>query len=239
MLTVKGITKKYGSVLALDDISLEFEHGIYGILAPNGAGKTTLIKMLATLIFPTDGEILYNGTDIAALDEQYRDILGYLPQEFGYYRNYTPRQYLEYLAALKGVKNPGRKIDELLKAVSLSDAADKKMKGFSGGMVQKTGIAQALLNDPEILIFDEPTSGLDPKERARFRNIISGFAEDRTVILSTHIVSDIEGIADYIIMLKDHKPLYCLPPAEICALTGTSDLEEAFMKIYDEEAESA
>lgn len=219
MLTVKNVTKKFGDFTALKNISIEFGNGVYGLLAPNGAGKTTLIKMLTTLIFPTEGEITYNGEDIVTLDEQYRDKLGYLPQQFGYYKNYSPKRFLTYLAALKGIERDktAKKINELLVTVGLSDVADKKMKGFSGGMIQRVGIAQAMLNDPEILILDEPTSGLDPKERVRFRNLISSLSKDRTVILSTHIVSDVEIIANRVIMFKGHE-LYCnSTPAEICA----------------------
>ncbi len=210
MLTVKNVTKKYGDFTALEDISLEFENGVYALLAPNGAGKTTLIKMLVTLLFPTEGEILYNGTDIVKLDEEYREIIGFLPQEFGYYKSYTPTAYLSYLAALKGIpkKNVDRRIAEALETVSMTEHANKKMKKFSGGMVQRIGIAQAILNDPKILVLDEPTAGLDPKERVRFRNILSNLARDRVVILSTHIVSDIETIASKVIMLKDHR-LFC------------------------------
>lgn len=223
MLTVKNVTKKYGNFTALENISLEFGNGVYALLAPNGAGKTTLIKMLATLLFPTEGEILYDGTDIISLDEKYRDLIGFLPQQFGYYKNYSPRQYLRYLAALKGLdKNTAEKrIADLLKLVGLEDNSDKKMKKFSGGMLQRVGIAQAVLNDPKILILDEPTAGLDPKERVRFRNIISSLAQDRTVILSTHIVSDIETIATKVIMFKDHRLLCCSTVEEICsALNG-------------------
>ncbi|MDY6243165.1 MAG: ABC transporter ATP-binding protein, partial [Lachnospiraceae bacterium] len=192
---------------AVEDISLEMEHGLYGMLAPNGAGKTTLIKMIATLLFPTQGEILWDGIPIAKLGEKYRDLLGYLPQQFGYYKNNTPVQYLDYLAALKNMskQTAKEKIEQLLELVGLSDVADKKMKKFSGGMIQRVGIAQAMLNDPKILILDEPTAGLDPKERARFRNILSTLSKDRIVILSTHIVSDIESIANQVILLKDRK----------------------------------
>lgn len=205
MLEVKNITKHYGNFCAIKNINLEFEKGVYALLAPNGAGKTTLIKMLTTLIFPTEGEILYKGKDIVKLDEDYRDILGYLPQEFGYYKNYTPKKYLMYLSALKGIEKEKAKerIVELLKLVGLEDVENKKMKKFSGGMIQRVGIAQAMLNDPKILILDEPTAGLDPKERVRFRNLISQLSRDRIVILSTHIVSDIESIANEIIMIKD------------------------------------
>ena len=205
MLTLSHISKSYGKFLAVEDINLELEHGLYGMLAPNGAGKTTLIKMITTLLFPSEGEILYDGIPIQKMGEKYRDLIGYLPQQFGYYKNNTPVQYLDYLAALKNLPRQGLrdKIDGLLELVGLLDVADKKMKKFSGGMIQRVGIAQAMLNDPKILILDEPTAGLDPKERARFRNIISALSKDRIVILSTHIVSDIESIANQVIMIKD------------------------------------
>lgn len=226
MLTVKNVTKKYGNFTALDNISIEFGNGVYGIVAPNGAGKTTLIKMLATLSFPSSGEILWDGTEITKLDEKYREIIGFLPQQFGYYKDYTPVKYLKYLAALKGV-NDGvdEKIKELLKLVSLEDVANKKMKKFSGGMIQRVGIAQALLNDPKILLLDEPTAGLDPKERVRFRNIISSLSKDKTVLLSTHIVSDVESIANKIVMIKDHKILYNNSVEEICSQLDTEIFE--------------
>lgn len=215
MLSVNNVTKKYGSFTALEEVSLDFDNGICAFLAPNGAGKTTLIKMLATLLFPTKGEILWNGTEITALGESYRDLLGYLPQEFGYYKGYSPKEYLRYLAALKGVSNADSRIDELIEMVSLTDVKDKKMRKFSGGMIQRVGIAQALLNDPKILILDEPTAGLDPKERVRLRNIISSLAKDRIIIFSTHIVSDIETIANTLIMIKDRRVIYAGSPSKI------------------------
>ena len=219
MLVVNNVSKKYGSFYALKDINLEFNNGVYALLAPNGAGKTTLIKLLTTLIFPTSGEILYKGTDIVSLDGEYRDIIGYLPQDFGYYRNYTPRKFLLYLAALKGIKKEDavEKVKEVLKVVSLENVENKKMNGFSGGMIQRVGIAQALLNDPKILILDEPTAGLDPKERVRFRNLLSDLSRDRIVIISTHIVSDIEFISNEVIMIKDHKILYKDSIENICS----------------------
>lgn len=218
MLSIEHLTKKYGNYLALDDITLDFEHGVYGLLAPNGAGKTTLIKMLTTLLMPTNGEIRWEGTEIFALGEKYRDVLGYLPQQFGYYRDNTPKQFLRYLAALKGMnkKQAEERIVRLLDLVGLSDAVNKKMKKFSGGMLQRVGIAGAMLNDPQILILDEPTAGLDPRERVRFRNLIHGISKDRIVILSTHIVSDIEIIANKIVMIREHKLYCCKPPQEIC-----------------------
>ncbi|MCL2372907.1 MAG: ABC transporter ATP-binding protein [Defluviitaleaceae bacterium] len=218
MLLLDNVTKKFGKFTALEDISLEFSNGVYGMLAPNGAGKTTLIKMLTTLIFPTSGEILWNGDEITKLDADYRDIIGYLPQDFGYYKNHSPRDFMLYIAALKGIDQATAKIktDQLLETVGLSDVKNKKMRKFSGGMVQRVGIAQAMLNNPQILILDEPTAGLDPKERVRFRNLISTLSKDRIVILSTHIVSDIETIANHVIMFKNHKLLANDSPLNIC-----------------------
>jgi ABC-type multidrug transport system ATPase subunit len=218
MLVVKDVSKQYGTFSALENVNLEFSNGVYGLLAPNGAGKTTLLKMLVTLISPSHGEILYNGTNIIDMDEEYRDIIGYLPQQFGYYKNYSPKQYLMYLAALKGLdkKYALEKITELLKKVALLDVMNKKMRKFSGGMIQRVGIAQALLNDPKILILDEPTAGLDPKERARFRQILTGLARENLVIISTHIVSDIESIANEVIMIKNQRLLYKDSVENIC-----------------------
>lgn len=220
MLSVRHVTKKYGNFTALSDVSLEFGNGVYALLAPNGAGKTTLMKMMATLLFPTEGEILWDGTEINRLGAKYREILGYLPQQFGYYKSYSPKSYLMYLAALKGMdkKTAKAKIDEVLREVALENDAKKRMRKFSGGMLQRVGIAQALLNDPKLLILDEPTAGLDPKERVRFRNMISALGRDRTVILSTHIVSDIESIADQVILLKDHQVIGCNPVETICSM---------------------
>lgn len=218
MLSLNQVTKKYGNFTALEEINLEFSGGVYALLAPNGAGKTTLIKMLATLVFPTKGEILWNGDEIVSLDASYRDIIGYLPQDFGYYKNHTPREFLLYMSAVKCMDRDRakRRTDELLDLVGLSEVRDKKMRKFSGGMIQRVGIAQAMLNDPEILILDEPTAGLDPKERVRFRNLISSLSKERIVLLSTHIVSDIETIASRVIMFKDHRLFANDSPAAIC-----------------------
>ena len=218
MLTVKDVTKRYGKFTVLEHISLEFQPGVYGLLAPNGAGKTTLMKMLTTLAFPTEGEILWSGTEIRGLGAAYRQQLGYLPQQLGFYPHYTPNQYLSYLSALKGLdgKTAGERIPKLLDLVGLLEVADKKMKKLSGGMVQRVGIAQALLNNPKILILDEPTAGLDPKERGRFRNILSGLSKDRIVILSTHIVSDVENVANQLILLKDRQVYREDTPKNLC-----------------------
>lgn len=210
MLEIKSLNKKYGDLAVLRDIDLTLENGIYGLLAPNGAGKTTLMKILATLSFPDQGTVLWNGEDIFKLDFQYRSILGFLPQDFGYYRDYSPQKYLEYLAVLKGMKKSQIKgqVAEWLKIVGLENVTKKKMKKLSGGMIQRVGIAQALLNEPKILILDEPTAGLDPKERVRFRNVLSELSKDKIIILSTHIVSDVESVANKIIFLKEGK-IFC------------------------------
>lgn len=237
MLVVKDVSKRYGDFTALQQVNMEFNTGLYGLLAPNGAGKTTLIKMLATLITPSEGEIQHNGKNILEMDEQYRDLLGFLPQQFGYYKNYSPKQYMLYLAALKGIgkKEALQKIDELLDKVALSDVVNKKMKKFSGGMIQRVGIAQALLNDPKILILDEPTAGLDPKERARFRHLLTELARERLVIISTHIVSDIESIANEIIMIKNKQLLYKDSVEKICATLNGNVFETTIDFDYLEE----
>ena len=218
MLQVNHITKKYKNFTALKDITLTFDHGIYGLLAPNGAGKTTLMKMLVTLLFPTEGSILYNGEDILKMDGAYRKKVGFLPQDFGYYKDYSPKRYLKYLGVIKGMKRTEieERTEAVLEMVGLSDVKNKKMKQFSGGMIQRVGIAQALLDDPEILILDEPTAGLDPKERQRFRRILTSLSREKTVIISTHIVSDIEFIANHIVIIKNKQILCNASVEELC-----------------------
>ena len=220
MLQIDHVTKKYQNFTALKDIDLELDYGLYGLLAPNGAGKTTLMKMMATLLYPTEGSILWEGREIQKLDDQYSEKLGFLPQDFGYYRDYTPERYLRYIGILKGIRKEQLKkeIPRLLEQVGLTEAAKKKMKKFSGGMIQRVGIAQALLGNPEILILDEPTAGLDPKERVRFRKILTSLSGDKIVIISTHIVSDVEFIANHIIMLKD-KQVYANDSVENLCMT--------------------
>ena len=219
MLSVEHVTKQYGNFTALEDISLSLSPGVYGLLGPNGAGKTTFLKMLATLLFPTRGQILWDGEDILALGARYRGILGYLPQQFGYYPGCTPRQFLGYGAALQCIpkEEAAPRIRRLLELVGLEGQENQKMRKFSGGMLQRVGIACALLNDPRLLILDEPTAGLDPRERVRFRNLIHSLAGERIVLLSTHIVADVEAIAGQIILFRDHRLLCCDTPARICA----------------------
>lgn len=227
MLELKNVNKQFKDTVVLKDINIRFEKGMYGLLAPNGAGKTTLIKMITTLLFPTSGTISWEGKPIVELGENYRGLLGYLPQDFGYYGNYSPKKFLTYLSVLQKMdaKTAEKRIDDLLDLVALSHVKNKKMKQFSGGMIQRVGIAQAMLNDPKILILDEPTAGLDPKERVRFRNLLHQLSKDRIVILSTHIVSDIEAIANEIILLKDQQLYLSAPAAEISGLVQGKIIE--------------
>ena len=204
-LKLNNLTKKFGDFTAVDHVNLTMTNGVYGLLGVNGAGKTTLMRMLCTLVKPTSGTITYGGKNILQLDGEYRKLLGYLPQEFGFYPEFTVQDYLLYIASIKGIRPAvaKKRAKELIGKVGLAKAANKKMRMLSGGMKRRAGIAQAMLNDPRILILDEPTAGLDPNERIRFRNLISELSEERLVLLSTHIVSDIEYIANEIWLMKD------------------------------------
>jgi ABC-2 type transport system ATP-binding protein len=203
-LKVENLCKNYrGSVHALRNVQITLQPGILGLLGPNGAGKSTLMRILATVTRPSSGRVLWNDTDIATNPDALRNVLGYLPQDFGVYPNLSAIEFLEYLAAVKGIPAAAAKkrIGELLELVNLADAAKRPLGGYSGGMRQRAGIAQALLNDPQLLIVDEPTAGLDPEERVRFRNLLSELSGERIVILSTHIVSDVEAVATRIAIL--------------------------------------
>ena len=216
-LTIRNLSKDFGKKKAVRCFNVTLTNGVYGLLGANGAGKTTLMRMICDVQTETKGAILLNGRNIHDLGEQYRNILGYLPQRFGYYPNFTAYKFLMYISAIKGLphKKAHNRSLELLEKVGLTKEKNEKIKTFSGGMKQRLGIAQALLNNPAILILDEPTAGLDPKERVRFRNLISALAENRIVILSTHIVSDVEYIAKEILIMKSGELIHQGSPETI------------------------
>ena len=227
-LSVDRLSKQYKNKIAVDRVSFTLSEGVTGLLGANGAGKTTLMRMMTGILAPTSGEITADG--IAVQTEEYRSLLGYLPQDFGYYPEFTAKEFIQYIAALKGLekRHAKRKTDELLEVVGLSDVANKKIKTFSGGMKQRVGIAQAIVNDPKILILDEPTAGLDPKERVRFRNLIAEIGKNAIVLFSTHIVSDIDSIAKSLLMMRDGQIIY----------EGTWDKEQGDLEqFYMEEFE--
>lgn len=234
-LSIDRLTKHYGNKIAVDCVNATLRPGVYGLLGANGAGKTTLMRMMCAVLESTSGEVFLDGKEITSMGADYRNVLGYLPQDFGYYPNYTAMEFLLYIAALKGIpKNIAKlRTKELLEVVGLSDVAGKKIKTFSGGMKQRLGIAQALLNTPEILILDEPTAGLDPKERIRFRNLISDYAGNKIVILSTHIVSDIEAIADEVMLMKKGK---IIQQGTVSELTKKADGKVWELAVSKEEA---
>lgn len=220
-LEIKDVSKQYPKTLALDHFSAKLSSGLYGLLGPNGAGKTTLISIITTLLSPTSGTVLYRGKPIGGRD--YMKTIGYLPQYPRFYKDFTAQEFLLYMAAMKGLdgKTAPTRVADLLEQVNLTEHKHKRIGAFSGGMRQRLGIAQAILNDPEILILDEPTAGLDPKERVRFRNIISKLSSDRIIILATHIVSDVECIAKEVILLKEGKLLQKASPLSMqTAMTG-------------------
>ena len=216
-LQLEHLSKQYGTKCAVDNVSVTLVSGVYGLLGANGAGKTTLMRMICGVLKPTSGTIRLDGKRIDELGEQYYTHLGYMPQDFGFYPDFTAREFMLYMAAVKGLdkKTAITRTEDLLRMVNLNDVADKKIKSYSGGMKQRLGIAQAELNNPYILILDEPTAGLDPKERVRFRNLISDFAKEKIVILSTHIVSDVSYIADMILMMKQGQLLLQEPMATV------------------------
>lgn len=228
MLEISNLTKKYGDKIALNNFTYTFTKGVYGLLGPNGAGKSTLMNILVDGIKRTDGSIKYNGTEISKMGAKYRNIIGYVPQQQGMYETFTAEEFLNYIGNLKGIdkKELKAKISEVLEFVNLEDVRKKKIGGFSGGMKQRILMAQALLNNPEILILDEPTAGLDPKERIRIRNLVAKISMDKTVIIATHIVSDIEFIAGNIIMLDKGNIIKAGTPSEL--------LKEIDGKVYEQ-----
>lgn len=241
-LRIENLTKEFQGVKAVNGITYTMGKGVYGLLGLNGAGKTTLMRMLCTLLQPIGGKITCNGADIFEMGAEYRKMLGYLPQDFGFYPDFTVKDYLGYIASIKGVHKAAAKkrVQELLAEVGLSKVQDRKMKKLSGGMKRRAGIAQAMINDPEILILDEPTAGLDPNERIRFRNLIATLAQDRLVLLSTHIVSDVESIANEILFMKEGEFLHTGSPQEVISAAkekvwsltvSVKDVEE-YMKHY-------
>ena len=229
-LVIDRISKQYKNKIAVDRISLNLQKGVYGLLGANGAGKTTLMRMICGILTPTSGTISFDGMDVST--EEYRAVLGYLPQDFGYYPEFSGKDFLLYMAALKGIgkKSAEKRVAELLELVSLTDVAKKKIKTYSGGMKQRIGIAQALINHPQILILDEPTAGLDPKERVRFRNLIEALGKECIVVLSTHIVSDIDRIADRILMMNQGQLVFNGTREDV-----PGDLEEFYLKEFGEE----
>lgn len=229
-LMIDRLSKQYKNKIAVDRISLRLQKGVYGLLGANGAGKTTLMRMVCGILRPTGGTVSFDDMDVS--EEGYRAILGYLPQDFGYYPEFSGQDFLMYLAALKGISKPKakRKADELLELTALREVAKKKIKTYSGGMKQRLGIAQALLNDPKLLVLDEPTAGLDPKERVKFRELIQQLGEDSIVLLSTHIVSDIEHIADNVLIMRAGQLVY---QGKWTADDG--DLEEFYLNKIAEE----
>lgn len=229
-LIIDRLSKQYKNKIAVDRISIKLEKGVHGLLGANGAGKTTLMRMICGILKPTGGTVSFDGIDVS--EENYRSVLGYLPQDFGYYPEFTGQDFLLYMAALKGITKPQarRRTAELLQLVSLQDAAKKKIKTYSGGMKQRLGIAQALLNEPKLLVLDEPTAGLDPKERVRFRNLIDDFGKDSIVLLSTHIVADIEHIADDVLMMKDGQLIYQGKWTD-----KSGDLEQFYLEQFQED----
>ena len=216
-LELIDLTKQYGNFTALDHANITFTEGIYGILGANGAGKSTMMNLLTDNITRTGGKILFNGTDILDLGKDFRRVLGYMPQQQGFYENMTAQTFLFYMAELKGIpkKQAAREIDDLLEVTNLSHVRHKKLGGYSGGMKQRVLLAQALLGDPQVVILDEPTAGLDPKERIRIRNFISSLSRNRIILLATHIVSDIEYISDQILMMKKGQMVGVGTPGEL------------------------
>ena len=223
-LVIEHLGRRYGTRWAISDLSLVCETGMLGLVGPNGAGKTTLMRIIATLLPPTSGTVRWNGLDVGADGRRIRARLGYLPQQFGVYPEFSARRFLRYLATLKGLAGPRghHRVDEVLELVNLEAGADRRLSSYSGGMLQRVGIAQALLNDPDLLVVDEPTAGLDPSERVRFRTLLAGLTANRLVILSTHIVSDVEAVAGRLVVMRGGTLIADTSPEALLAAAGGS-----------------
>ncbi len=234
MLEIQNLSKDYGKKKALRRFNYTFEEGIYGMLGANGAGKSTLMNLITDNLKRTSGNILYNGTEILEMGAKFRVLVGYMPQQQGFYENFSARMFLYYMAELKGIRRREAKkqIEHLLQTVNLADAADLKISGFSGGMRQRVLLAQALLGDPKILILDEPTAGLDPKERINLRNYIRQLSEDKIILLATHVVSDVETIADRILILKDGELVADDEPKKLVEAAQGENLEDVYMNYF-------
>lgn len=234
MLEIKNLTKSYGNKIALKDVSYTFDNGIYGLLGANGAGKSTLMNLITDNVLKDSGSILYNGKDIIGMGAEYRSLIGYMPQQQGFYEHFSAKMFLYYIAEIKGIKKKDarRQVERLLEIVNLSDVADKKIGSFSGGMRQRVLLAQALLGDSKILIFDEPTAGLDPKERIKFRNYIKNISGDKIIIIATHVVSDIETIADEVVIMKDGKICASDVPSKLVHDVDGNNLEDVYMHYF-------
>lgn len=238
MIRIEGISKEYGSVRALDKVSLNFDKGIYGILGANGAGKSTLMKILTLVIQPTEGKILFDGEDISKNGKAFLEKIGYVPQQQPIYAGFTAEEFMYYIAGLKGVgkKKAKEQTKELLGFVHLSDETGKKVGHFSGGMKQRLLLAQSLLGEPEIILLDEPTAGVDPMERVFIRNIIRKIGKEKTVIITTHIISDIETIADGIVIMNHGKVINSGTKEKLIQEYGTDSLEDVYMKVFEVES---
>lgn len=234
MLEIKSLTKRYGKKVALNQVSLSLGQGVYGLLGPNGAGKSTLMNLLTMNLRAEQGEITWEGREICQMGKDYRKLLGYAPQQQGFYDSFTGRRFLGYMACLKGIRKAetSKEINRVLTYVNMQEAADRAIGGYSGGMKQRILIAQAILGNPKIIVLDEPTAGLDPKERIRIREKIGELAEDKMVLFSTHVVSDVATIAKEIILLKEGQVVACDTVNQLCERFGVSDIESIYMHIF-------
>lgn len=239
MLRLNNVTMRYGKKLALDQVNLTLTEGIYGLLGPNGAGKSTMMNLITENLTPTTGSITWNGTEIRSLGASYRALLGYAPQQQGLYDSFTGRRFLSYMATLKGIarKDMAAELQRVLAYVNLADAADRPIGGYSGGMKQRILLAQAILGDPKLLILDEPTAGLDPKERVRIRENIKAISKGKLILVSTHVVSDIQSIADQILLLKNGRLLAQDTVEHLCQQYQTDNLEDVYLQLFQEECD--